>query len=460
MTINFYLHDRNSRKSTLIFLHFRFPTNQLMVFSTRQKIDPKQWNFKKKRAKASKSKPHLSSLNSLLNKVENEITSIYQDCISSDLTPSKGLLRQRLSERMKFDSPTGKTPQKQALSFLDYFDLFISESEGHSRLQKNGKVISSSTIKSYEAVRKHLSDIQRSGSFKFQLKDISNKSEHELVEIKKYYKKFYKVYTDYLYDTLDCFDNTVGKRIKLLRSFFNYLIEEKGINMGSFHKSEFYIPKEDVPIVVISPEQLHYLIYDSELNKSLTPRLSLSRDLFVFGCTVALRISDLCNLTEKNISVEKGNTYLIVKSQKTKTTTKVKLPSYAIDIINRNIGKRSTIFGRSNLNVINTDLRELAKHCNWNKPIIKTRCKRGQEVVIYKDDSTQSHFSLSDLISSHTMRRTAITISLMLGMPEHAVRELSGHSPNSVEFFKYVKLSQSYMDDQYDSVIEKLKGVK
>ena len=180
---------------------------------------------------------------------------------------------------------------------------------------------------------------------------------------------------------------------------------------------------------------MNYLIYDEKFNSSLPANLLRARDIFVFGCTVALRVSDILGLTSSNIEKENGHLYLTVKSKKTKTETRVKLPQYAIDIVNRNAAKKlSTIFGKPTLNRLNTELRELAKYCNWNKPIVKTRTKRGKEVTIYKDPEKKTHHTLSDLISSHTMRRTAITISLMLGMPEHAVKELSGHSSTSPEF--------------------------
>jgi hypothetical protein len=54
------------------------------------------------------------------------------------------------------------------------------------------------------------------------------------------------------------------------------------------------------------------------------------------------------------------------------------------------------------------------------------------------------------------MRRTTITLLLMSGMPEYMVRKISGHAPNSVEFFKYVKYSQSFMDEQTDTAFKKI----
>jgi integrase len=56
------------------------------------------------------------------------------------------------------------------------------------------------------------------------------------------------------------------------------------------------------------------------------------------------------------------------------------------------------------------------------------------------------------MISSHTMRKTAITTLLNLGMPETLVRKISGHASNSMEFYRYVKYSDSFMDNETDKI--------
>jgi integrase len=53
-------------------------------------------------------------------------------------------------------------------------------------------------------------------------------------------------------------------------------------------------------------------------------------------------------------------------------------------------------------------------------------------------------FRFCDHISSHTMRRTAITNLLVLGVPEMVVRKISGHAAGSKEFYRYVSLAQDY----------------
>ncbi|MEO6812421.1 MAG: hypothetical protein ABI172_00715 [Ginsengibacter sp.] len=54
------------------------------------------------------------------------------------------------------------------------------------------------------------------------------------------------------------------------------------------------------------------------------------------------------------------------------------------------------------------------------------------------------------------MRRTAITTLLLLGVEENMVRTISGHSPGSKEFYKYVALVQNYLNQQVIYAHDKL----
>ena len=94
---------------------------------------------------------------------------------------------------------------------------------------------------------------------------------------------------------------------------------------------------------------------------------------------------------------------------------------------------------------------------NWTKEYIKIRHKRGIPVAVYKNKNDKTHYLFCDHITSHTMRRTAITTMLCLNMPENVVRKISGHAPNSVEFFRYVQLSQKYMDVESEKMFDVLK---
>jgi integrase len=345
--------------------------------------------------------------------------------------------------------------------FFKLFETYIKDSLSGTRVQKNGKRIKDSTINSYTYTYKLLKQYSTDKNKEIKLFYVNRLTASELKKAQMHSNKFYKSFTDYLYNDLDCYDNYVGTVIKHLRTFLNYLNNELNLNIGNFHRF-YYIYKEQIPIITLMPEQLNYLIYDKEFNRSINPVLSIVKDIFIFGCTVGLRVSDLMSLKPHNLRFQNGTYYIHVKSTKTSVYTSIKLPEYAIEIVKKysNNKEQKTLLPNYSLDYFNMKLKELAKHITDNQPIIKVREKRGVPCVVYKDKKKKEHFTMSDFISSHTMRRTAITNMLRLGMPEHIVRKISGHAAGSKEFFRYVEISQSYLDFECDKVFKKMEEFK
>ena len=189
--------------------------------------------------------------------------------------------------------------------------------------------------------------------------------------------------------------------------------------------------------------------------------MKVVKDIFVFGCTVALRFGDLISITHQNIYEYSGNTYLKVTSLKTATPTSMKLPDYALKIVNKYSKKsRHRIFPKYTNGRFNVLIKVLARKMKLNTEIKKYRSKRGVKYPIYKNKATKKHFTMADHITTHTMRRTAITTMLRLHVPEQIVRKISGHSANSAEFFKYVEFAQSYLDEHTEVYFEKMKNMR
>lgn len=159
---------------------------------------------------------------------------------------------------------TKKTKFIPAAEAFVFFNQLIKDSGKGKRVKKDGKKIRSSTIDNYVYTRKLIEDFIRDTNYDFKIYIANHLTRKETELAKKYYKKFFKDFTDYLYFKKDFYDNYVGMIVKTLRVFFNYLNAEINLNVGDFHKS-FHIPSEEIPIIVLSPEQLNYLIYNKEL---------------------------------------------------------------------------------------------------------------------------------------------------------------------------------------------------
>ncbi|KGO90878.1 tyrosine-type recombinase/integrase [Flavobacterium subsaxonicum] len=344
---------------------------------------------------------------------------------------------------------------KKLSPFLPLFKQFIKDTETGKRLKKNGERIQPQSIQNYYYVMQNLVQFSTEAGFELRICDASKLNSRELLSEKNYWKKFYQKFTGFLYKK-GCYDNYVGNNIKTIRVFFNYLKNDKDFATGDFQRM-FYVRKEEIDIFVLSPDQLKFLIHNKEFEQSLIPSLRRIKDVFVFGCTTGLRFSDIFLLTNKNIEHNNGDWYLKLKSQKTKVFSYIKLPGYAVEIYKKHKpdNSKTPIFGTISLFNFNKSLKQIGEHAGFTTIVEVSREKQGKTKKITKTAKSQNRFC--DKMSSHMMRRTAITTLLILGMPEHLVRKISGHSTASSSFNRYVHYAQAYMDTEIEKVYVKME---
>lgn len=344
--------------------------------------------------------------------------------------------------------------QPKTYALISLLDRMIADMISGKKLQSNGNRYRPGTIDNYQFVRNNLAEFSLKKQFELRIRPIKSLGTRDLIVEKNYWGRFYRKFSEFMYSDKGAFDNYVGMHFKIIRAFFNYLQKDVLIDPGQYYK-HFHIYKEDIPIIVLSPERLNFLIYDQAFDQTLTTRLKRIKDIFVFGCTVALRYSDLQNLKYNNILKVDNSYYLSARSQKTKTLSQVKLPDYAIQIIKVNRKRSDFILPQLSSTNFNKGIKELIALAGWNEPIGKTRERRG---ITKKVSSSSKAHRFCDLVTAHTMRRTAITTMLILGVPEVVVRSVSGHAAGSKEFYKYVALAQVYKDREVEQMHEKLRS--
>lgn len=344
------------------------------------------------------------------------------------------------------------TKKSTNLELIELYSRFVDDTKKGRRLQKNGKLVSASTLKKYQALGVSLIKFETSIESKILINVNYSYSKRAFEIESRKYKKFYKKFTDYLYNR-GCVDNYVGMLVKQLRSFFIYLNQSKGYNTGPFYE-EFYVRHEEIPVIVVSKSRLQFLIGDEEFSQTLPKNLLATKDIFVFGCTVGLRFSDIMALKNKNLCNENGNVYIYTRSIKTGTQTRIKLPDYAISILKKYKHTPKTLLPFISLNQFNKNLKTIGELAGWTEEIGKERSRRGvRKEVLTSNGKT---FRFCDTMSSHMMRRTAITTLLINGMPEPLVRKISGHAAGSKEFYKYVQYSELFLDLETDRVFNKI----
>ncbi|HSI91207.1 MAG TPA: site-specific integrase [Adhaeribacter sp.] len=201
------------------------------------------------------------------------------------------------------------------------------------------------------------------------------------------------------------------------------------------------------PPVVIMPERLHFLIHDELFRGGLSRSLQRVLDITVVGCTVGLRYSDLMALQPRHLRADGGQVHLCVATSKTGAGVQIPLPAYAVAILER-YRKRGQkwLLPRLSNNQFNQQLKKIGNLAGWTEALPKYRSRKGRPFEI--KDANGSSWPFYKHLSAHTMRRTAITTLLLLGVEEPVVRSLSGHAPGSREFYRYVAFVQSYLDRQ------------
>lgn len=337
--------------------------------------------------------------------------------------------------------------KKREFLVIPLFERFIKDTKSGKRLKPNGERIKHSSIKLYEYVLLHLKHIESLQSNPLRITILSGINRRDVLREAKYWKKIYMQLTTYLYVQRKCFDNYVSTIIKTLKSFYNYLKKDQLIPIPEY-VFNIYVKRNEPAVLALSTEQLKFLIYNNEFEILLNENEKMIKDIFVFGCTVALRQSDIFSIKSSNLEYINNDLYLRVISKKTATTTRVKLPEYARSILLKyNNKKNRSIFPQMSLNWFNINLKRIALKANWTNEFVIHKTQQG---IVKKN---QIHtYRICDKISSHFMRRTAITTMITLGMPEHVVRQVSGHAPTSKEFYRYVQYAQSFLDEEINKV--------
>jgi integrase len=338
---------------------------------------------------------------------------------------------------------------EKRVEFTKEFERFIRDSVSGKRKKRDGRKISPGTIKQYVCVLKSLEKYQLAENEKLSILIPQNIAKRHQKREKKYWKDFEAKFTKFLYKN-EALDNYIGLHFKIIKTFFRYLENIRQYSVSDTYKT-FRILTEDIPILVLAPERLQFMINNNEFTQSLPDHLQKSKDIFIVGCTVGLRFSDLIKITTANLVNWEGQTYLQVRAQKNSIITRIKLSPYVLKIFkNRKNGER--LLPQISLHRFNNNIRAICRAAGWTEPVERMHFSSLKTAI----SNSGSNVPFCNLVTSHMMRRTAITTLLTLGMPELLVRRISGHSKNSTSFLRYVEFSQNFMDNEIDKIYSKL----
>lgn len=404
MNSSFRLKNPKIDKESLIYFTASFKNEgKTFVYSTGEKIHPKDWDFKNKRPsnlagrkKDAETRRIIDNQLSRYKEYFNELGNLYKS-INEELTIKKA--------KDKFNSHF-KNITKNSNDFFKVYELFLKQKKEDNTDQANTK----STLDRYGYNRDLLKSFSEHTKYKLKFKTIN----------KEFYNKFIK----YCVEEKKHSTNTLSRNIGLLKTFLYWSIHNKFTYHDEFKEFK-NIKRFATDEVALTKDQIDEL-FNFDLSKN--HRLGKVRDLFVFGAATSLRFENFINVNRRDIYDGFINVIDVKDNSK---TLSIPINHYSKTVLEKYDYVLPLI---SNQN-FNKYIKELFKLMKYDE-IVKKTMKYGNEIV-----ETESFFY--ERISSHTARRSFITIMKNNSVPDKIIMSYTGHKSLEV-FNNYYRPNQEH----------------
>ena len=259
------------------------------------------------------------------------------------------------------------------------------------------------------------------------LKEFSNQNrKYKKLDFKDIDLDFYLDFQKFLSDKKQMAVNTIGSRIKNLKAILNHATEYGVNNKLDFKKKRFKILKEETDAIYLTVNELN-ILESLELNHN--SKLDRVRDLFLVGCWTGLRFADFSKIKSENIDKDEHGEFIEVQTQKTGKTVVVPILPTVQRIVSKYDGQLPKSISNQKMNDY---LKEIGQLAGFDSIESKTLTKQGIKVTINK--------TKSDLMTTHTARRSFASNNYLAGMPTISIMAITGHSTER-SFMRYIKLT-------------------
>lgn len=258
-----------------------------------ESVEVEFWIPKQGRVQVTKKYPEYREINLRLDDIEKKTLAIIRELQLKDIQLGNEVIKAELDKAFRaYKDKTGEIQGRDLMMFIPNFITSSNKSEG--------------TKKSYNRVYSDLQEFEKKKSvaLTFDRIDID----------------FYNDFVAFL-KAKDYAPNTIGTRIKVLKTFMNEAYERNLHKNLDFKKRSFTKPKEETSAVYLTIEELDKLFY---LDLSNDDRLSNVRDWFLIASYTGLRFSDFTRLTRDNIVND------VITSKTVKTGTIVDIPLHTV----------------------------------------------------------------------------------------------------------------------------------
>lgn len=384
MKYTFKLKAPNSDKETLILFTCSFKEeNKKFVYSTGEKINPISFDFSNKFPCAS-GKNRAKNFETIKSQL-NRYSDLYLETVS---------LYKRINEpfnsvllKKTFDEAFKKTKNVKNI-FFDAYDVFTAE-------KIKGKEWSASTIKRYKNIKNMLENFEEAKKFKLTFSKIDH--------------AFHREFTTYCMDDLGHINNTYARNLGLFKTFMFWAKKNKytfNDTFTEFKKVERVITNQ----VALTIEDIEKLLNHDFQSK----KLEKVRDVFVFACVTGMRFGELSLITKSNVT----DSEILLKEDKDTNKAARNIPLTSISKFL--LSKYDYILPLIANQKQNKYIKDVFEELEYTHKIQKVTTK-GKENI--KED-----LFFYDRISTHTARRTFITMMKRQGKSDKLIASITGHT--------------------------------
>jgi integrase len=301
--------------------------------------------------------------------------------------------------------------KKECTTWQEILELFLLEHK-----TKNGHPLKPNTKKKYNTlIKMHL--------FGFLHGEIS------FYPI-EYTNDWIEEFRQYLLDE-GCNDNTLCKYIEALKTLFKFLMDKGWVLNVDLSKIKTFEYEQEINILTFDEiKQFGSWIFSNISHEKV-------RDIFLFQCYTGARYSDIEKMTYAEVVTINGKkcwSYIPKKTNDQPIITPIN--ENALNILMK-YSELGTPLPRLSNKTMNETLKVVAEITGLERVVKKISFSRGT--------ITETYCPLHRIISTHMARKTFISLSLQMGIPEQFVKAVSGHKDDK-SFRRYVNLANEHLN--------------
>jgi len=412
MQVSFHLRKDKIDKEGLSPVRMLITAKGIKIFKVISGIKAKvnHWDKKAERIKSPrKSEPYNFHIefNMKIDEFENNVKRMFRYILLNEIPISKEYISNQIKEGFKTTILNH--------DFFASFEEFIDSSKVTKAYN---------TLKTYTTTLNFLKEYSSEKKIKLFFDSIDS--------------SFFESLTTYAFEEKKISNNYFSKLIAILKTFMKWSLD-KGYH-ESLNFEKFKATEQEIEVIYLTMDELMKL-YNHEFESH---KLEKVRDTYCFGCFTGLRFSDIKNLKPSNIFED----HISLTIKKTKTIAhKIPLNNFSKSILEKYIGTIYEPIPQISDVKFNKYIKECCSEAEINEQISITRYI-GQKRI---DKTVPKH----ELITSHTARKTFVTNSLVLGMKEMVVRNITGHKKEA-SFRRYVKIAEDLKQSEMDNTWNKI----